>query len=149
MAVTLAQFVEDRLDEIEAVALACIDTNIRAEMKRGVRPGPRRWVAVGSSIYDQTPDVGRGGTLRVRHTWEREAAHIIRHDPARVLAEVAAKRRTLARHADCGEHFGYCGDGGHGFEFDNDGGHGCADLADLAAPDHEHPDYNPAWRNHE
>jgi hypothetical protein len=34
-------------------------------------------------------------TLVVKHTWPQEAAHIVRWDPARVLAEVQAKRRIL------------------------------------------------------
>lgn len=62
-----------------------------------------------------------------------------------MLRIIEAQRRTLARHAGCGEHYGYCGDGGHGYEYDDGGGQGCADLADLAAPDHAHPDFNPAW----
>lgn len=59
-----------------------------------------------------------------------------------ILRQVAAQRRTLTRHANCGIGWGYCDDGGHAF----DAGHGCPDLADLAAPDQEHPDFNPAWK---
>lgn len=81
-----------------------------------------------------------------------DAAHIARHDPARVLAEVAAKRRMLERHS------------GFDFPANEDDGPGdyawtprsdghcygevwpCADLRDLAAPYADQPDYNQGWR---
>lgn len=56
------------------------------------------------------------------------------HDPARVLADVAAKRRmleaTIEMRASDSRGLAYS-----------------ADLIErnLAAPDFEHPDYNPAW----
>src|SRR6185503_15538866 len=55
-----------------------------------------RWLASpdSSNITDEA------GILRVRHTWTREAAHIARHDPARVLREVAALRAILAMAAE-------------------------------------------------
>lgn len=71
------------------------------------------------------------------------AEHIARHDPARVLAETAAKRRILARHARCGSGIGWCADGGH--ELDWSPAH-CFELADLAAPYADHPDFDPAWK---
>ena len=66
--------------------------------------------------------------------------------PARVLAEVAAKRRTLARHANDGhggcEGCGYeYGDISPRYDIDE-----CPELRDLAAPYADHPDYDPAWR---
>jgi hypothetical protein len=140
MSVTLAQFVENRLDEIEEAALAVLGVNLIVDRRLG-KPLPR-WGRDGSSIRDGVTERRDDRILRVKHTWAREAEHIIRHDPARVLDEVDAKRRTLTRHASCGTGTGYCDDGGHGW--DEIGG--CADLADLAAPDHEHPDYNPAWK---
>lgn len=63
-------------------------------------------------------------------------------DAYRSLRMIDAQRRTLARHTECGSGWGYCDDAGHAF----DAGHGCPDLADLAAPDHEHADFNPAWK---
>jgi len=64
------------------------------------------------------------------------AAHIARHDPARTLREIEAKRRILERHRGCGDGFGYCADGGH----DRDDG-GCAELADALSAWSDHPDY--------
>lgn len=82
------------------------------------------------------------------------AAHIARHDPARVLAEVAAKRRVLERHhpAADGEmawHVGACVGCGTEGEFAdprtpdvND----CPELRDLAAPYASRPGFKPEWR---
>lgn len=86
--------------------------------------------------------------------------HIARHDPARVLAEIAAKRRVLARHcrADRADHIYreripiyMC----VGCEYEptwddpqprtpdiND----CPELRDLAAIWNTHPDYRERWR---
>lgn len=69
--------------------------------------------------------------------------HIAHHDPARVLAECAAKRRIIARHAagefaDApGEY--YC------TLTPTWGFWPCADLLDLAQPYSTHPDFDPAW----
>jgi hypothetical protein len=67
------------------------DTNV-------VRPrGDFDWVGVAGERLDvpvltgQTSNTSRG-------LWEGRAAHIARHDPARVLAEVAAKQAILEIH---------------------------------------------------
>jgi hypothetical protein len=66
--------------------------------------------------------------------------HIARHDPARVLADVAAKRAILARHStgagSLRTHGWYC-------EVCDDG---CAELPALAAVYADHPDYDESWR---
>jgi hypothetical protein len=72
------------------------------------------------------------------------AGHIIRHDPARVLAEVDAKRRILARHEQCGTGHGYCDDGGHGWRLD-DGTPVCGDKLDLTRPYADRPGYRSEW----
>lgn len=74
------------------------------------------------------------------------AAHIARHDPARVLREVAAKRRVLERH--------YADDDGScvGCHFANDETRWaedieeCPELRDMASVYDDHPDYEQAWR---
>jgi len=69
-------------------------------------------------------------------------AHIARHDPARVLAECAAKRAILADHtpADDGR-CGLCSDLYCVTPWD-----GICDVArPLAAVYADHPDYDPAW----
>ncbi|MFC8827664.1 DUF6221 family protein [Streptomyces sp. NPDC057137] len=77
------------------------------------------------------------------------ARHVAAHDPARVLRDVDAKRRVLARHAlspavgdpelpwdnrdDC--------------QWDGEDWP-CPDLLDLALPYSDHPDYRGQWRPH-
>jgi hypothetical protein len=85
-------FVTARVDEDEAAALACIGINARARIRNGV-PAPR-WVPVDGSSDIWSED----GILRVKHTWVPEREHICRHDPARVLREVEAKRAIVKRY---------------------------------------------------
>lgn len=75
---------------------------------------------------------------------QMEAEHIARHDPARTLREVAARRRTLERHEECGTGVGYCDDGGKGWE--KAGFFLCNDKMDLASIWSDHPDYRDEWR---
>lgn len=68
---------------------------------------------------------------------EDAVVHIVRHDPARVLREVAAKRRLLALDADPDE-------------YNNDVVRGWAEAHYqvcrlLALPYASHPDYDPSW----
>lgn len=80
----LVAWLRAQIDADEAIALATIDATHRAD--------PPRWVyADDRSIRDD----GRNAVLRVKHTWNHEAAHITRHDPARVLRDIAAKRRMI------------------------------------------------------
>lgn len=85
-----AAFIERELSEDERVALATIGINERAGMRRGIPPP--RWVEDDWGIRSED----RYGVLRVKHTWARERAHIIRHDPARVLRRVRATRDLVA-----------------------------------------------------
>jgi hypothetical protein len=97
----LVDFLRARLDEDEETAL-------------GASPGGWHYGTVdsvaGGALYDTTRTIAnvvyeqRGdhdGRI-VRHLLEAEAdrngAHIERHDPARVLADVGAKRRILEMH---------------------------------------------------
>lgn len=87
--------------------------------------------------------------------------HIARHDPARVLREVAAKRRVLERHrpashpnyrfydtdpivytcVGCGYDTNSCGEHEPRAEDIND----CPELRDIAAIYADHEDYAPKW----
>lgn len=74
--------------------------------------------------------------------------HIARHDPARVLREVEAKRRVLARHHEESHVSGpICR--GCGFTGDLDEPrnfiHECEELQDLAAAWSDHPSYRSEW----
>ena len=66
-------------------------------------------------------------------------AFIARHDPARVLREVAAGRRILARHVrQPGQHPDFCR---HDLRVLP-----CPDMRDLLARWDDHPDYRPEWK---
>ncbi|MFK8844659.1 DUF6221 family protein [Streptomyces sp. Ac-502] len=131
----LVQFLRDRLDEDEAPARAALGVNVLASMKRG-KPAPR-WVP--------SPDGEAGiwdtnGIPRVKFVWARERDHIIRHDPARVLAEVEAKRQAVDHYEQVRtltkDHEAYI----------------LAESAVLrqiqymALPYADHPDYRQEWR---
>jgi hypothetical protein len=91
----IAAFIKARIADDEAAALATLDVNVRAAMKRGTPPP--RWVQEGATIRDD--GTARTPAVRVGHTWAHEAAHIALHDPARVLREVAAWRAVVEDHA--------------------------------------------------
>jgi hypothetical protein len=92
----------------------------------------------------------RAGSITANGALPRPVAeHIARWDPARVLAEIAAKRRILARHAE------------YDFPYNPDDGPGdyawtprcdkcfepwpCPDLLDLAAPCAGRPGWRDGW----
>jgi hypothetical protein len=70
-----------------------------------------------------------------------QATHIALNDPARVLAEVRAKRLLIDLHAACGSGSGYCDDGGH-VQY----GGVCFNLAVLTLPYADRPGYREEWR---
>lgn len=87
------------------------------------------------------------------------AGHIARHDPARVLADIAAKRAIVRMHRPVGKADGYyvmpgaIGTGAgcaicdttthHGEVYESDA---CDTLKLLAAPYADRSGYNPDWR---
>nr|MDT0658045.1 DUF6221 family protein [Micromonospora sp. DSM 115978] len=120
----LTAWLREQLDEDERVARAAgakwytdSDGNIREDAPDGTSP----YVACGSY----------GGGLE-----DAYQAHIARHDPARVLAEVAAKRAILD---DCAEYV-------------NDGTVAATDglagrtLIALAQPYADRPGWREEWR---
>lgn len=144
----ITAFLAARLDEDEQVA-------------RDATPGP--WLAdtdYDDEVYtmsdpvrtsEANPDgcdyavIGyiRGG---VGNRTEANMVHIAHHDPARVLAEVTAKRRILERH---GSFDFWPGPDGDADETLCDGCHKpwpCPDLRDAVAPFAAQPGYNESWR---
>lgn len=85
--VTLADWLLERIAEDEALAEAAT-------------PGP--WVVeYGRALRSASiPDDEEGGTTYFSIADKPDAAHIARHDPARVLAECAAKRRIISFYGD-------------------------------------------------
>lgn len=138
MTSSIIDFIEACLDKDERDALAA---------------GGKEW-----RQYDPRHEHGRieevGGdvvTYDEGSPTEGQAAHIARHDPARVLREVEAKRAIIAEHSifvaenedprkprhevGC-ERCGYLG---------NDPTSGCKTLRSLAATYSDHPDYRKEW----
>jgi hypothetical protein len=152
----LVEFLTARLDEDEAIAL-------------GVSDGPRKpegWVAqqwpYGTAPRDWAVDCPFGAVV-VDSAFRGSAEHIARHDPARVLAEVVAKRRILALHEPELDRVQWrrdetcyrcsrCTGGGreyeqvHGVMLTELSVWPCLTVMLLAVPYAAHPDYDPAWR---
>ena len=118
---TLVEFLQARLAEDELTALAAVDGS------------PRWW---GSYDYRDVKDEEGHYIVQAdsRHPSVQQAAHIARHCPARVLAEVEAKRAVIADY----------------LRLDASGDlleRGIVEdiLRGFSAVYVDHPDYNPAW----
>lgn len=130
----LVAFLRARLDEdLEAVRLV-LGVNVMAAIRHG--ESAPRWVPSpkgDAGVWDTD------GVPRVKFVWARERDHIIRHDPARVLAEAEAKRLGVQLHsAEPGQHPDFCGYDKHLLP--------CPALRLLALPYADHPDYRELWR---
>ncbi|WP_424891820.1 DUF6221 family protein [Streptomyces sp. XH2] len=147
----LAAFVRARLDEDEHAARAALGTPwIHREGVAGVHS-------------DATDDYPHGVPIadcrRIPAEYECRVAvaeHIVRHQPACVLAEVEAKRRLVDLHQGEGE-FPECAVCAQPefFAEDADGNREwfrwseptpCLTLRLLALPYADHPDYREEWR---
>jgi hypothetical protein len=147
--VDLADFLRARLGEVEEVAREATPGPWRADCpdrllgRAELRVGDEHLV----SSYDDAD-------------LQWEAAHIVRHDPARVLRDVEAKRRILDEHAirvkaipitwiEIGgerpppEHEVTCQTCGWASD---DPTSGCSTLRLLALPYADHPDCREEWR---
>ncbi|MCX4231970.1 DUF6221 family protein [Streptomyces ortus] len=141
----LVKWLGEQLDEdFEAVRLL-LGVNAMAAYRRG-EPVPR-WVPSpegDAGVWDTA------GTPRVKFVWARERDHIIRHDPARVLREIEAKRQLIHEHADVNDgSCGTCVDGAWGYP--THGGsspqrYPCKTLRLLALPYADRPGYDESWR---
>jgi hypothetical protein len=124
-------FGQARLDEDRAAARACLLLEWRI--------GP---VTIAGRNLEGTVDAHRTMTLAKGTNHDPEGrclVHAARHDPARVLREVEAGRRILARHTDCARGIGrFAGELRDGIAV-------CDELADLLYRWADHPDYQPAW----
>lgn len=113
----LVKFLRDRLDSDEAGARDAFGDH---------NDGSPEWTEVSSGALDAGGELHGIGDSAV-------SRHMARWDPARVLAEVDAKRRIIA---DCVYVLEY-----------EDHGHWIANrvLAGLALSYRDHPDYRPEW----
>lgn len=146
----IAEFLAACLDEDETIA-------------RATRQASPSWQNF--DVDGELRDSVNAGTV-ARVPADEDRAHIARHDPARVLADIAAKRRILARHKPIlaghapgswqlpagfvGPFTGYCelcSDCG-----DPDGGNNtyepwpCPEVRDHAAPYAGQTGFKPEWR---
>lgn len=124
---TLTEFLLARLDEDEAVARAAVTQEGEATWYVApVHTAPR--ITRVRTSRDNVPVALVEGIEKI-HDDTHLSEHIARHDPARVLAEVEAKRRIVARLAD---------ESSRRYDYDT--------LRLLALPYADHPDYDEAWR---
>jgi hypothetical protein len=130
----LVTFLNARLDEDEQVARAATQG---------------AWKLWGMEVFadqDGTSNVqtavpvamGRWGGA---HPRTFNSSHIARHDPARVLADVAAKRAILAQYRNVST---WCWD----MRTKHPGDVLHETLRHLATPYALHPDYDPTWSTH-
>lgn len=121
----LVEWYGQQLDTDERIARAC--------------PGDGKWTPADIAFYgnDLSPEV---------------RAHMAEHDPARVLREIDAKRRTLERHTPhssgtigCSAH---CSRPHPGAQVCNHDGYRwpCPDVRDLASVYDQRPGYKESWR---
>jgi len=130
-AMTLTEFLLARIAEDAEMAQANLWLDWTAESDQ---IDARWWIASpGVGRLYSTGYVGNGDS-------QPAARHIARHDPARVLAECAAKRAIVALHAVIPrpDDASYCEEDEAPFP--------CPTLRALALPYAEHPDYDEAWR---
>jgi hypothetical protein len=124
----LLMFMRVRLDEDFEAVRRVLGVNVMAAIQHG-EPAPR-WVPSPKSdagVWDTS------GVPRVKFVWARERDHIIRHDPARILAEIEAKRALVDEFERCGPNT----QGYSGLRFA---------VRVLATVYADHPDYREEWR---
>lgn len=122
---TLTEFLNDCLDRDEAYARNAF----RPHGDEGPKNGPE-W----REIWSGTVECGPGGE-HIATFDSQLSRHIERHDPARVLREVAAKRSIIEEHS--GTHS--CG-ADHATDDDP-----CNTLKFMAAIHEGHPGYRKEW----
>lgn len=116
-----------RLDEDEVTARALNDA----------RPGPWQMDTEPAGAPGATAVRDRNGQLVFLSRGGVPADYVIQWSPARILAEIAAKRTLLAGHTTCHTGAGPCGDW--------TGSYTCIIAPDLARPYADRPDWHPSW----
>lgn len=142
----MEEFLEARLAEDESIAQGAAQHLSGTWTFDDGEAAARREELARGGRFGANPRVD-GITSGCRYNAESEMRHIARHDPARVLREVAAKRAIIEHAADVN---------GLDVQVDGEWGVGARDeLADpyvgdlilraLAVPYVDHPDYDPSW----
>lgn len=128
---TLTDFLLARIAEDESSARAATQGPWTSQGGGYVMP-PTPWTR---GSWERSAVVRPGGYSLSQSN--ADAAHIVRHDPARVMAECEAKREIVEIHSG---RDGVCT---YRDEYDPNG---CGTLRALALPYAEHPDYCEEWR---
>ena len=120
---TIIEFLNARIDEDDRIA-------------RAATPGS--WTPERKGVLDNDD-------IEFVEAPRRDVSHIARHDPARVLREIAAKRTMVGLHicqcsADCGD----C-DACSGAHHADPTPAPCDTLRALATIYSDHPDYRQEW----
>lgn len=144
----MIDFLNARLDEEERIARAAIGT--AAFTRQTGRWVADRVPAMGNPefygyyriVFAVADNGARTQAADLTMAWEGEqrAAHIAYHDPARVLADVAAKREIVALHWSPDGRDPSCSDIGSP-ELSED----CETLRVMLRVYVDHPDYRPSW----
>lgn len=139
----IVEFLEARLSEDEASALATTEYQPIDE-----------WDAVGVEDGDN-PEIARSCWTVVEIAMPRRTnqsarslmTHIARHDPARALREVAAKRELLDLHFDGnpGDYEPHYCETCHDYSSHSPEAWPCESVRALASVYADHPDYQPVW----
>jgi len=124
----LVTWLRTQLDEVEVMARAA------AAFTAG-----DRWIADGDEVFGATDE---GAGVATAATWSH-AAHIACHDPARVLAEVEAKRRIVDEHAGYDPKTWRTGDAAYDCTYST---WPCFTMRWLALPYADRPGYREEWR---
>lgn len=114
MTTDIKEFLLERIAEDETAA----------RLAKGA--SPFRWQALNKGV------MCNGGYIAKQTAWQSTADHITRFDPARVLAECAAKRAVIEDAASFADDY-YLG-----FVCSNV-------LHTLTIPYRDHPEFNPEW----
>lgn len=150
----LVQWLRAQLDEDEAVArkaaslCGCHPPAPSWSFRDGDEPTDGRILVVD----DPHPDMKRKISRKWSTTYDGlfMAQHVVRHDPARVLREIDAKRQLLDEHQDVNDgSCGTCVDAKWGYP--THGGSSpqrcpCRTLRLLALPYADRPGYREEWR---
>lgn len=151
----LAEFIAARLDEDEAAAEAAPGAAWTAHTEddiAGASVYDEQWVLLYPERYDHDNALsnrpGATGPQYIQRARNELAAHIARHDPARVLREVAAKRAILARHKPLQGVYGsccaWCSDDVDAPRLNKPWP--CEDVRDLVTAWSDHPDFSGDWK---
>lgn len=135
----LVEFLRAQLAEDERVAKAATSA-IKID----------EWDAIGPEGDDDAATMswlvlrvcGMGGYVGSREVMQ----HVALWDPARVLAEVKAKRAMVKAHDQCGPDSGICAESGRGGAGPDCDQRGCGTLMIIALPYADRDGWDEAWR---